>query len=672
MSDFLSPILQWINEHPEMAGIATFLISAAESVAIIGTIVPGTVMMTAIGTLAGSGVMPLWSTIMWAILGAIVGDGISYWLGFHFKDRLHYVWPFKKYPNVLATGEKFFIKHGGKSVFIGRFVGPVRALVPLVAGMFGMKPWRFFIANIISAIGWAPAYMLPGIALGAASLELPPDIAVHAILMLLLVGLFTILCIWVIQKLFKLISTQINQGLTTFWMHLQDSRYFSPIASALKHYDPSKTYGQLTLGFYFLVTLVFFLYFALYIKAHGSQDILINNAFLHLFRSLRTPLGDTFMLFITFLGESKILSVVMLILVIWFIAKKNWRTAYHVFALGILLSVSIEAFKHFVHSPRPWGIVHPPKGYSFPSGHATFSIAFYAGLALLLTKVFKQKYRSVFYIIAGLIIVAICTSRLYLGAHWFTDVLGGLLLGAAILILVVLSYNRKKEQFIYARGLLITFLITLFVTYGVYGLTFYKTFKHNYQQSEWPTYTLSLNEWWNQKNDHLPLYRLNRFGFSSQILNLQWTGDISKIRNLLLSNGWGIPSNVDWITVLHRVSDVQSAEHLPLVSPLYMDKNPALVLVKSTSNHKLIVLRLWDSNIEFKDWHEPLWVGTVEIAPRTYSWLFKDKWANDIKLSPSLLFSSLPPDYDIGQTIVTNTHKRNSEQQTIVLIKPKK
>src|ERR1700733_13714231 len=98
MSEIVTPILQWLNSNPELAGFATFLISAAESVAIIGTIVPGSIMMTAIGALVGAGIIPFWSTLIWAILGAIVGDGISYWLGHYFKARLHQVWPFRTHP----------------------------------------------------------------------------------------------------------------------------------------------------------------------------------------------------------------------------------------------------------------------------------------------------------------------------------------------------------------------------------------------------------------------------------------------------------------------------------------------------------------------------------------------------------------------------------------------
>src|SRR5258708_7146178 len=112
MSDFVSPLLQWLNANPEFAGLVTFIISASESVAIIGTIVPGSITMTALGALAGAGIIPLWGTLLWAILGAIVGDGISYWLGYYFKDRLKSAWPFRKYPGLLESGEVFVHKHG--------------------------------------------------------------------------------------------------------------------------------------------------------------------------------------------------------------------------------------------------------------------------------------------------------------------------------------------------------------------------------------------------------------------------------------------------------------------------------------------------------------------------------------------------------------------------------
>ncbi len=141
---------------------------------------------------------------------------------------------------------------------------------------------------------------------------------------------------------------------------------------------------------------------------------------------------------------------------------------------------------------------------------------------------------------------------------------------------------------------------------------------------DWPTYTVTETAWWEQQGKHLPFYRINRFGLSSQILNLQWLGDLAAIQTTLLANGWEVPPKTDWVSILHRLSDVNSAEHLPLVSPIYLDKDPSLVLIKRTNDDKkLTVLRLWDSRVIIKDSKEPLWVGSVEITPRTYSWLFQ-------------------------------------------------
>src|SRR5579883_2703593 len=278
MSDIVSPLLQWLNAHPQLAGLVTFIISAGESVAIVGTIVPGSIMMTALGTLAGAGVIPLWETIFWAIMGAIVGDGISYWIGHYFKLRLPKTWPFRHYPTLLKSGEQFFNKYGSMSVFIGRFVGPVRALVPLVAGMLGMPPLQFIVANVTSAIGWAPAYMLPGLLLGAASLELPPDIAVHFILVSFLIVLFVLLCMWFAYKLFQLIQSRMRRMQNSIWRRLKKSRYFSSITVLLQYHNDPKKLGQLSLAFYFIITTLLFFCMAFYVKVKGPANIMVNDA----------------------------------------------------------------------------------------------------------------------------------------------------------------------------------------------------------------------------------------------------------------------------------------------------------------------------------------------------------------------------------------------------------
>ena len=128
---------------------------------------PGTTIMVLAGTfvrwpLNPHGVLDVWPLLIGSILGAVLGDTISFWLGLRFGHLIEKHWYFQRHPDLLPSGYKFFEKYGVASVFIGRFFGPVRAVIPLVAGIMEM-PWRlFWFANVGSALIWAPALLLLG------------------------------------------------------------------------------------------------------------------------------------------------------------------------------------------------------------------------------------------------------------------------------------------------------------------------------------------------------------------------------------------------------------------------------------------------------------------------------------------------------------------------------
>lgn len=158
----------WLMANPHWAGVVMFALAAAESLAGVGILVPGITAFFAIGSLIGVDVLNFWSMLICAIAGAIVGDNLSFWLGKHYRDRLWRVWPLSRYPELPVQGQQFFAKHGGKSVIFGRFVGPIRAIVPAVAGMSNMSSTRFFAVNVFSAILWAPLVLIPGMLFGEA------------------------------------------------------------------------------------------------------------------------------------------------------------------------------------------------------------------------------------------------------------------------------------------------------------------------------------------------------------------------------------------------------------------------------------------------------------------------------------------------------------------------
>ena len=670
MSDVINPLLQWLNANPEWAGLVTFLISASESVAIIGTIIPGSITMTAIGALAGAGVIPLWPTLIWATLGAIIGDGISYWLGHYFKNGLRAIWPFRTNPALLNKGETFVHKYGVMSVFIGRFVGPVRAIVPMVAGMLGMKPLQFTIANITSAMGWAPVYMLPGILLGAASLELPPDIAMHVILALLLMILFTLLCLWFVYKIFQLISQQTETMLIRFWDMLKTSRYFHVATTLLKHYDPKQLHGQLTLTFYFLLLSAILSSLLIYVKFADHSTLLVNDALFHLSRGIRHPLLDNIMLGFSLLGEKQVILPVVMVLVVGLIAMKRVRVACHIAALGILAVGGTSLIKNLVQIQRPWGIFSSPHGFSMPSGHTVLATAIYLGIAFIIATPLSPKKRWFIYFPAAFLSLIVGISRIYLNAHWFTDVLAGWLLGGLIISLVILSFHRKYEKPLNLTYVSLLCLLTLCCSYIWFSQQHFQQLKMDFKQLDWPKTEISVSTWWLQNKPITREARVSLFGFPSQSINVQWVGDLEKIKKTLLATGWELPPPRDWISTLHRISDIRSSQYLPLVSPQYLDKKPVLILVKRIGSvKKLFVIRLWESSFVMKEHQTPLWVGTIGVIPRSYSWLFRKH--RDSELNNNDLLSSTTKIWRwklINLKFPINKHK--TIDQRIILIMP--
>ena len=162
MASGVQVIIGFISEYSRWTLAIIFLISFGESFAFVGFLFPGTAILIAAGTLIPTGIIPLWPVLIGSVMGATFGDFISYGIGYRFGPVLETHWPFATHPNLLAKGQTLFEKHGALSIFVGRFLGPVRAVVPLVAGSLQMPVERFLIANIVSAIIWAPALIFAG------------------------------------------------------------------------------------------------------------------------------------------------------------------------------------------------------------------------------------------------------------------------------------------------------------------------------------------------------------------------------------------------------------------------------------------------------------------------------------------------------------------------------
>ncbi|HWF95701.1 MAG TPA: DedA family protein [Xanthobacteraceae bacterium] len=166
MTAYLSDITDFIEMHPHYAAWAVFGLAFSEAIPIIGTVVPGSTLIVATSALAiGADISP-WLLLAAATLGAILGDGASFWLGQRCHRQILQRWPLNQFPQLIARSEAFFNRYGAASVFLARFTAVVRAFVPLIAGIVQMPARQFYLANILSAIVWAPAHVFPGVVFG--------------------------------------------------------------------------------------------------------------------------------------------------------------------------------------------------------------------------------------------------------------------------------------------------------------------------------------------------------------------------------------------------------------------------------------------------------------------------------------------------------------------------
>ena len=168
MTSYFSWLIDFVGTHSHYAFSAVFLLALSEAIPMLGTVVPGSTLIIAICALSTGTDVNLWLLLIAATAGAIVGDGLSFWFGQRYHREILLAWPLNRYPALIGRSEAFINRYGIASVFLARFTAIVRAFVPLLAGILRMSPRQFYVANILSALVWAPAHIFPGVLLGMA------------------------------------------------------------------------------------------------------------------------------------------------------------------------------------------------------------------------------------------------------------------------------------------------------------------------------------------------------------------------------------------------------------------------------------------------------------------------------------------------------------------------
>lgn len=621
MADLFHHLLDWVGQNPGWAYLAVFLIAFAESMAVVGLLVPGVVMMFGIGALIAADALAFWPVLAWAVVGAVVGDGASFWLGYHFRERLTQIWPFTRYPDSLTSGIAFFQKYGGKSVAFGRFVGPVRAVIPLVAGMLGMPPARFLLANVLSALAWAPAYLLPGMVFGA-SLELAAEVAFHLVILLVATLALVWVVIWAVQHLFLLLSPHANAWLQALLRWSEVHPKMGEIAAALADPNHPDARGLALLAtLLLLTTTAFVVVIGTILTGTGMHGI--DRPVLEMLQSLRTPFGDHLMVGFSRFADTKLLIPVGVLLVAYLWWRGHRRTAlYWIAALGFGFGVP-EMLKQLFQIPRPDIGIDTLSSWSFPSSHVLRASVLYGFLSVVIARGLTTGRRWFPYGIAGVLIALVGLARLYLGAHWLSDVIGSLTLGLAWVAALGIAYRRHTHLESHWRGLTLVALTSLGLMYTFQTLGHQAPDVERYRSAP-KLVTIDADAWQEGLWRQLPAWRDDLRQQQNHPFNLQYAGDPQALARLLGPKGWEPAPILDWGNSLKLLSPELPLQELPVLPQVHEGRHGTFVLVKNLPDGGRLVLRLWDSGYRLGEAETPLWIGTV---------------SDQIKLTPLGLFA---------------------------------
>ena len=160
---YTTMVRDFVVAHPNWAAAVVFALSFGESLAFVSLFLPFWAMLVTIGAIiGGTDSFNFWFILFAAGTGAALGDWLSYWLGFHYHEKIQGMWPLKNYPNLIERGRTFFEKWGTWAIILARFSGPLRASVPIAAGIAQMPQGMFQLANWTSAYLWAFVLLTPG------------------------------------------------------------------------------------------------------------------------------------------------------------------------------------------------------------------------------------------------------------------------------------------------------------------------------------------------------------------------------------------------------------------------------------------------------------------------------------------------------------------------------
>ena len=464
-----------LHLHGAAALALVFLLPALESSAFLGFLFPGEIAVILGGVLASQGKFPVTAAMAAAVVGAVVGDSVGYAVGRRYGRRIlqgtigRLPVIRRRLDEELSRAEAFVIRRGAMAVIVGRLTAALRVLVPGLAGMAGMPYGRFVAANVTGGVLWGVGFTLAGYLAGSSWKRVQGAAGTVGLVFLgaLIVGYLATRLILSARRRravpLAVGATLDGVGEVTAPVAPGAGIEDVPPATAPRDKPVAERTGWLRrrvalrepTGLPLTVSLLAMAATAvafggLLVQVLDEDVTRFDPGVLRFAVDHRSAAATTVMKAVTWLGSSSVIVPLVVVVGCYLVLRRrDWRAAALVAAAFLGAFVWSNLVKAIVERPRPPASLAlvSVTGAGFPSGHATQAAAFYGMLALVLTVRRPVATRVAAWVAALVVVAAVGLSRVYLGAHWLSDVLGGYALGALwVAVLASLFLLTRRDR----------------------------------------------------------------------------------------------------------------------------------------------------------------------------------------------------------------------------------
>lgn len=605
-SDWTQDLLNWLNDNPGWAGFWVFVMSFIESLAFVGILVPGIIILFGIGALIALGAMDLMTIWMWGSIGAFAGDIISFSIGRRFRESLPDTWPFSRFPKMILRGREYFRDHGAKSVVIGRFIGPLRPVIPVTAGMLGLTTRRFLMVAIPACILWTPAYLIPGMLFGA-SIEVASEYAGRMTLVIVIAVVVLWLTWWVIWKGYEFLAGHSVRWLRHIIRWMRRHPVFRRIVGPLLDSSQPEVLSITMMGL-FLVLVFWAVVMLLFMSPFSVHPKSIDQAVQIYALELRNHIADPLMVALAQLSRMWVLIPTAMAVLLWLIGAGRKKAALHwLVAMGggvileLLLGWSLRATPLLSEA----GATH----IYIPSSALTFATVVMGYFSVMVAKELKRRKRKWPYVITGLLLTLLLLSRLYLGLDWLSGALMGIALGMAWTFVVGIAYRQRAMRSF--NGIAASAIF-----FGMMSVTFAWQTGENLDtdlaalQLRLPERHIESSDWWESEWQQLPRTRNELKSVVAREFNFQFAGEPAALLESLNKNGWQEAEPANWRWIILSMNPEPSEQTLPPLKRDYLGHPDSLLLHRTGGDPTIQnTVRIWDSGVRLTPGGHKLYLG---------------------------------------------------------------